>query len=112
MGFLMQQSACWTALFRESRLSRSCQLGHFVTIHVSGRKLTLFGSLGVRLTKKLREQILQLFFVEGRAPKIEMSKLQKQAYGSNNCAVFAAAYVADICHGSPVPGAMYVDSQQ
>ena len=41
-----------------------------------------------------------------------MPKLQKQACGSNNRAVFAAADVADICHGSPVPGAIYVDSQQ
>ena len=27
MGFLMQKRACWTALFKENRLSRSCQLG-------------------------------------------------------------------------------------
>ena len=34
---------------------------HFVTIHFSAHKLTLFDSIGVRLTKKLRDQILQLF---------------------------------------------------
>ena len=109
MGFLVQKS-----VVQGKQIVQALSTGakHFVTIHFSAHKLTLFDSLGVRLTKTLREQIPQLFFVEGRAPKIEMPKLQKKACGSNNCAVFAAAYVADICHGSPVTGAIYVDSQQ
>ena len=49
--------------------------------HFAANKVTLFDSLGVRPTKKLREQILQLFSVDGRVPEVKMPKLQKQAYG-------------------------------
>ena len=55
----------------------STEAKHFVTIHFSADKFALFDSLGVRLTKKPREQILQLFSVEGRPPEMEMPKLQK-----------------------------------
>ena len=86
VGFLMQKSARWTAFFRENRLSRSCQLGQSTSLQSTFPPTSSPCSIrwGVCLTKKLREQILQLFSVEDRAPKIEMPKLQKQAYGSNN----------------------------
>ena len=84
---------------------------HFVTIHYDFSKVTLYDSLGIRPTKKLREQVLALFSVDGKAPQVVIPKVHKQAYRSNNCAVFAAAFMADICFGKSVLGAIYVDSQ-
>ena len=42
---------------------------------------------------------------------VEMPKVQKQAYGSNNGALFAVAFQADICFGRSVADAVYVYSQ-
>ena len=54
---------------------------HFVAAHFAANKVPFFDSLGVRPMRKLREQILQLFSVDGRVPEVKMPKLQKQAYG-------------------------------
>ena len=43
---------------------------------------------------------------------VEMPKVQKQAYRSNNCALFVAAFQADIFFGRSVADAVYVDSQK
>ena len=41
----------------------------------------------------------------------DVLRVQKQAYGSNNCALFAAAFQADIYFGRSAADAVYVDSQ-
>ena len=43
--------------------------------------------------------------------EIEVPKMQKQSYSSNNCPAFAAAYMVDLCDQRFVFGALYVDSQ-
>ena len=43
--------------------------------------------------------------------EVEVPKMQKQSYFSNNCPAFAAAYMVNLCDQRFVFGALYVDSQ-
>ena len=58
-----------------------------------------------------RTPIFRLYCVAGSKVEVEVPKMQKQFYSSNNCPTFAAAYMVDLCDQRFVFGALYVDSQ-
>ena len=82
---------------------------HFVTAcYQKGNKdVVVYDSLGMPVTKQLGQQLARLFGQKGSV-KIRKIKVQMQERGSNNCGFFAAAYMADICFGNTVEGAVYV----
>ena len=71
----------------------------------------MFDSLGVNATKTLRQQIFVMFRTDGGKVDVEMPKVQKQAYESNNCALIAAAVHANSALVDLFSDADYVDSQ-
>ena len=86
---------------------------HFVTTHFDpvSNKAIVFDSLVMRATKQLRKQIFRLYCIAGSKVEVEVPKMQKQSYSSNNCSAFATAYMVDLCDQRSVFGALYVDSQ-
>ena len=86
---------------------------HFVTTHFDpvSNKAIVFDSLGMHATKQLRKQIFRLYCIAGSKVEVEVPKMQKQSYSSNNCSAFATAYMVDLCDQRSVFGALYVDSQ-
>ena len=86
---------------------------HFVTTHFDpvSNKAIVFDSLGMRARKQLRKQIFRLYCIAGSKVEVEVPKMQKQSYSSNNCSAFAMAYMVDLCDQRSVFGALYVDSQ-
>ena len=86
---------------------------HFVTTHFdpASNKAIVFDSLGMRARKQLRKQIFRLYCITGSKVEIGVPKMEKQPYSSNNCPVFAAPHMVDLCGQRFVFGALYVDSQ-
>ena len=58
-----------------------------------------------------RTPIFRLYCIAGSKVEVEVPKMQKQSYSSNNCPAFAAAYMVDLCDQRFVFGALYVDCQ-
>ena len=44
-----------------------------------------------------RIPIFRLYCIAGSKVEVEVPKMQKQSYSSNNCPAFAAAYMVDLC---------------
>ena len=55
--------------------------------------------------------IFRLYCIAGSKVEVEVPKMQKQFYSSNNCPAFAAAYMVDLSDQRFVFGALHVDSQ-
>ena len=46
--------------------------------------------------KRDRTPIFRLHCIAGSKVEVEVPKMQKQSYSSNNCPAFAAAYMVDL----------------
>ena len=60
--------------------------------------------------KQDRAPIFRLYCIAGSKVEVEVPKMQKPSYSSNNCPAFAAAHVVVLCDQRFVFGALYVDS--
>ena len=47
-----------------------------------------------------RTPIFRLYCIGGSKVEVEVPKMQKQSYSSNNCPAFVAAYMVDLCDQS------------
>ena len=72
--------------------------------------VTLYDSFGMDPTEKLCRQIFSIYHNGNSKVEVHVPSIQKQEIGSNNCGMFAASIMADICFSREIITANYVSS--